>query len=311
MHLLIILEESDRIHSSEVICAQLPTDPDLFPIGSAERAQAERLERIVVKNMIHGPCGQMNPKSPCMVDGKCSKNYPKQFCEKTIVHPDNTYPDYQRLEPSNGGRTIKIKNIEIDNRWVVPYSPYLCLRFDCHINLELCMSPIASKYLFKYVTKGEDRAMVRTEISGEGQEIDEISDYVDLRSVGSSEASWHIFNFNIAKNFPAVYALRIHLEDEQHVTFDMETAEESIEKQRCTELTEFFVFNQENPETNVTYSDFPQYFTWRDKKWHPRKRFSGTIGRINVVNPIAGDVYYLRILLHHDHCKGKVSFNDL
>ena len=319
MHLLIILEESDRISSSEdidnVIWAQLPPDPALFPVGSDARAQAERLEKIVVKNMIHGPCGKVNPKSPCMVDGKCGKGYPKSFCEKTIVHPDNTYPDYQRLEPSKGGRSIVIKNsmgtFEIDNRWVVPYSPYLCLRFDCHINNELCMSPLASKYLFKYVTKGEDRAMVRTEIDGEEQQKDEIADYVDLRSVGSSEASWHIFSFNIAKNFPAVYALRIHLEDEQNVIFDMETAEESIENQRCTELTEFFNFNKQNPQTNVTYCDFPEHFTWRDNKWHERKRFSGTIGRINVVNPVAGDVYYLRILLHHDHCKGKISFEDL
>ena len=265
--------------------------------------------------MIHGPCGDINPKSPCMVDGKCSKGFPKQFCEITIVHPSNTYPDYQRLEPSKGGRSIIINNsmgtFEIDNRWVVPYSPFLCLRFDCHTNVELCMSPLATKYLFKYVTKGEDRAMVRTELDGEDQQKDEIADYVDLRSVGSSEASWHIFNFNIAKNFPAVYSLRIHLEDEQHVIFDMETAEESVEKQRCTELTEFFRYNEENPGTNVTYSDFPEHFTCRDNIWHPRKRFSGTIGRIHVVNPVAGDVYYMRILLHHEHCKGKISFDDL
>ena len=319
MHLLVILKESDRISLSEeiddVISAHLPPDPALFSIGSEERKQAERLESIVIKNMIHGPCGNLNPKSPCMVDGKCSKGYPKPFCDKTIIHPDNTYPDYKRLAPSNGGRSIMINTrkgtFEIDNKWVVPYSPFLCLRFDCHINIEICMSPLASKYLFKYVTKGEDRAMVRMEINGDDQQIDEIGDYIDLRSVGSSEASWHIFNFNIAKNYPAVYALRIHLEDEQQVVFDMETAEESVENQRCTELTEFFVYNEEHPETNVTYSDFPENFVWKDKKWHARKRFSGTIGRINVVNPVAGDVYYLRILLHHDHCKGKISFEDM
>ena len=96
------------------------------------------------------------------------------------------------------------------------------------------MSPLASKYLFKYVTKGEDRAIVRTEIDDEDGEKSEIAEYTDLRSVGSSEASWHIFNFNIAKNYPAVYTLRVHLEDEQHVVFDMETAEQSVESQRCT-----------------------------------------------------------------------------
>ena len=79
--------------------------------------------------------------------------------------------------------------------------------------------------------------MVRTEVENNSSEvIDEISDYVDMRSVGSSEAAWHIFNFIIAKKYPAVYALRVHLEHEQSVVFDMDTAEESVENQRFTEL---------------------------------------------------------------------------
>ena len=250
-----------------------------------------------------------------MVDGKCSKNYPKKFCEKTVISTDNIYPEYQRLEPSQGGRSIQImvkgKMVLIDNRMIVPYSPFLSLRFTCHVNIELCVSPLASKYLFKYATKGHDRAMVRTEIHDDDIK-DEISEYVDLRSVGSSEAAWHLFNFNIAKKYPAVYALRVHLKDEQHVVFDMASAEQNMESQRTTELTAFFEYNLNEPETDVTYVDFPEFFTWKEKEWNPRKRGpSDTIGRVHVVNPAAGDVYYLRMLLHHDHCKGKQSFEDL
>ena len=61
----------------------------------------------------------------------------------------------------------KGKPISVDNSMIVPYSPFLALVFDCHINIELCISPLASKYLFKYATKGHDRAMVRTEIADE------------------------------------------------------------------------------------------------------------------------------------------------
>ena len=48
------------------------------------------------------------------------------------------------------------------------------------------LSPTASKYLFKYLTKGEDRAMVHAEVNAEETVKDEIKEFIDLRSVGSS-----------------------------------------------------------------------------------------------------------------------------
>jgi hypothetical protein len=41
---------------------------------------------------------------------------------------------------------------------VVPYNPYLSLLFNCHINVEVCTSVAAIKYLHKYVYKGHDCA---------------------------------------------------------------------------------------------------------------------------------------------------------
>jgi hypothetical protein len=46
-----------------------------------------------------------------------------------------------------------------DNRWVVPYNPYLTMRYQCHINVEVYSSITAVKYLYKYVYKGHDRAL--------------------------------------------------------------------------------------------------------------------------------------------------------
>ena len=148
-------------------------------------------------NMIHGPCGRDNPNSPCMENGKCTKGYPKEFLKETIVNPENSYPTYRRRSPADGGRQRKHPKSDriIDNRDVVPYNPLLSLRYNCHINVECCASAIAAKYLFKYVTKGNDRALVLTEV--EGQVRDEIAEYMDLRSVGSCEAAWHIMNFPI------------------------------------------------------------------------------------------------------------------
>ena len=58
--------------------------------------------------MVHGPCGKLNPTSPCMEDGKCSKGFTKPFCEKTVIRTGNTYPEYQRLDPAHGGRSIVV-----------------------------------------------------------------------------------------------------------------------------------------------------------------------------------------------------------
>ena len=318
-HILVILSDDDRLSSAEdvdnVICAQLPPDPDTFEDGSKEKEQAMRLEKIVLKNMIHGPWGEKNPESQCMSDGKCGKKYPKAFCEKTKLDPNKTYPEYQRLAPEKGGRTVVVcvRGVEhvIDNSMVVPYSPLLSLRFNCHINMDICTSPTGAKYLYKYAYKGEDRAMVRAEIGDDGVSRDEISDFEDMRSVGSSEAAWQILNFNITKKHPAVYALRCHLEDENQVVFDAETNETSIEQQRTTELTGFFEYNEQNPGTQVKYVDFPKKFVWKDKAWRERKSAFDTIGRVHSVNPAAGDVFFLRMLLHHDHSKGKSGFQNL
>jgi len=38
----------------------------------------------------------------------------------------------------------------VDNQWIVPYSPFLCRLFDCHINIECVTSLGTFRYVFKY-----------------------------------------------------------------------------------------------------------------------------------------------------------------
>ena len=122
-----------------IVCAELPPDPSLFPEGTEMKLQAIRLQEIVVSQMRHGPCGRLNPGSPCMrnKDGiltdKCQKFYPKLFVQQTEWDDRDTYPKYRRRSPADGGRTIG----QIDNGWIVPYSPYLSLKYNCHINVEV------------------------------------------------------------------------------------------------------------------------------------------------------------------------------
>lgn len=49
---------------------------DVISSGIPDNEEGPLLHEIVTKNMIHGPCGILNPNSPCMVDQKCSHLYP-------------------------------------------------------------------------------------------------------------------------------------------------------------------------------------------------------------------------------------------
>ena len=188
------------------------------------------------------------------------------------------------------------------------------------------MSATGCKYLYKYLTKGADRMMVKTEVGGAEVEEprDEIEEYEDLRSVGSSEATWHLMAYPIARKFPTVKALRVHLKDEQQVVFTEGDEEKAAQNQKKTELTAFFEFNRrtrEEAERNGTpydpkqmprYVDMPKEHVYEKGEWRKRKGGSdATIGRVHSVNPLAGEVYFLRMLLHDDHCRGKESFRAL
>ena len=138
-HILVWLIPEHKITPDkidDVVCAEIPD-----PVLDSE------LHQIVVSNMIHGPCGSINPDSPCMEHGQCSKRYPRPFIQETQLGTDS-YPLYRRRSPEDGGQvstiTVNVRGnrttYEIDNRWVVPYNKYLLHALNCHCNVELCMS---------------------------------------------------------------------------------------------------------------------------------------------------------------------------
>jgi hypothetical protein len=51
----------------------------------------------------------------------------------------------------------------VDNWWIVPYNLHLTTKYHTHINMEICSSISVVKYLYKYVYKGPDRAIVVVE----------------------------------------------------------------------------------------------------------------------------------------------------
>jgi len=90
----------------------------------------------------------------------------------------------------------------------------MSLLFNCHINMEVCTSAAAIKYLYKYIYKGHDHAQVNvgpvdiTAPDGAApiQPLmwDEIKIYQDGRYVSIFEASHRLYGFDLHKEHPNV-----------------------------------------------------------------------------------------------------------
>nr|KAJ0206579.1 hypothetical protein LSAT_V11C500239490 [Lactuca sativa] len=145
----------------KIVCAEIP-DPIKYPA----------MQDLVKNHMIHGPCGSLREKSPCMegVPKKCRFRYPRQFKDKTSQREDS-YPLNRRR---NNGVEVNIRNLKLDNRWVAPYNPKLLMMFNCHINVEVCSSIKYVKYIFKYVYKGHDKQVIHIDQDKENEMINEI-----------------------------------------------------------------------------------------------------------------------------------------
>ena len=79
----------------------------------------------MLRHMMHGPCGSFNLECPCMVkrDGKhMCWQWNSRELNTFIAHFDDGYPTYMRR---NTGKSVRICGVKLDNRWVIPYNPYL------------------------------------------------------------------------------------------------------------------------------------------------------------------------------------------
>ncbi|XP_076933054.1 uncharacterized protein LOC143598819 [Bidens hawaiensis] len=218
-HICVFLHPGSKIHNpkdeDKFISAEIPnkdSDPDLY--------------KLVSDHMIHGPCGDANPKCTCMVNKRCSKNFPKIFNDETAVD-SNGFPVYKRRD--NSQYVVK-SDIMMDNTTVVPYNKTLLKKFQAQVHVEWCNQDGSIKYLFKYINKGPDRATISLvqNKNGDNQDpnLDEIKAFYDCRYVSACEAAWRIFAFDVHYRLPSVMRLAFHLPGEQRVIYG---ANEDIE----------------------------------------------------------------------------------
>ena len=227
---------------------------------------------------------------------------------------------YRRRSPQDGGEKAKRngKGFEFNNSWVVPYNPFLLLKYNCHINVESCNSLKAIKYLFKYLFKGSDRARVKFE-------GDEIQYYLDCRYVGVCEAFWRLFQYEMHSSSHTIYRLQIHLPDQQLVHYKAGAEHEALERARNadTMLTGFFKLNaferqreeeegEEAVAPGLLYQELAEHYVWhkQPREWRTRERGGiRTLARMPVVTTKQLELFFLRILLQH--VRGPECFEDL
>ncbi|XP_061385228.1 uncharacterized protein LOC133320601 [Danaus plexippus] len=273
VHLLLWLTEKLRPNQiDEVISAEIP-NPE----------SDRKLYDTVTKNMIHGPCGALNPSSPCMKEGKCTKKYPRALLKDTQTN-DKGYPLYRRRTPGDGGRTITLKTrggtqeVLVDNSWIVPYSPLLSKIYNCHINVEFCNTVQAIKYICKYINKGSDQAIfnIRQQGNVNIDPRDEVQTYRAGRYVSSNEAAWRILGLPLHERHPTTH-LAVHLPNGQRIYFTENNFRERMAAPPKTTLTAFFLLCQNDAfAKTLLYVDVPRYYTWNvsSKEW--KRRLQGT-----------------------------------
>ena len=247
--------------------------------------------------MLHGPCSPQR----CLENNVYKKHFPKAFTNQTIIKEDG-YPDYAC--PDNGKTVQKCQDV-FDNKVMVPHPRELLVQFNCHINLKVCGSIKAVKYIHKYIYKGPDHATVLT--GGEN----EIHSYLDARYISSTQACHNIFEFPMHMKWPAVYHLPIHLPGCQSVVFQAEAEIENVVNNvKDTQLLEWFKANQD-PDLiaagahNYLYQDFLKNFVWDKCQaiWKICQRYKA-IGHMYSIPPSTGKAFYLYLLL--TVVKGKI-----
>jgi hypothetical protein len=118
----------------------------------------------------------------------------------------------------------------------VPYNPYLIRRYKAHINVEICITVQAVKYIHKYIYKGRDRATLKI------ADTDEIRRYVTCRYISLSQAIWSLLEFLMHKEHPIIIRLPLHLPYEQPVRFGRSDSEQELQQRMKTAYSTFISF---------------------------------------------------------------------
>uniref|UniRef100_A0A183C4Y9 ATP-dependent DNA helicase n=1 Tax=Globodera pallida TaxID=36090 RepID=A0A183C4Y9_GLOPA len=261
IHLCLILDFA-RMHMSmedyidDYISAEIPELP-----RDGDNSHAARLQRLfrrfILDNMYH----TCSPRY-CLVDGKCTKHFPRPFAEQTVIDDRIVGVQYRRRPPAQS-ESERLQSPERfacavsgkDNRFVVPHNRFLAL----NINVEWIQGDACIKYVLKYVMKGCQLAFVQivndTTATTAGTVVVNYDEFRQIRMARyqtPNEALLSIWGNKIVRKSHQVQHQRFHLPGQNRIVVlagrEEERAEEErerieAEQDQQTPLTAYFTLN--------------------------------------------------------------------
>jgi hypothetical protein len=150
------------------------------------------------------------------------------------------------------------------------------MKYQGHVNVEVCSSVKSVKYIYKYIHKGHDAAIIK--IINEGNRtvnIDEIKAYQETRFVSAVEAIYNMFEYKLDEMSHSVMRLPVH-EENEHLVFynaDSELSDELLERRSKSPLLGFFQLNSKDDfSRSLTFPEIPLHYKWDNGQWIKRKK---------------------------------------
>ena len=295
----------------DYIWAHIPPLPDKD--DDTEIAKMFRELRGLMKLQLHSCaedfCGQLDHL------GRCKKRFPEPFSNVTILYPDRP-AQYYRPSPDNNGETITIsrgtKTQTFDNRWVIPYNPYVLMKYRVHHDILFAYGSKANiKYAMKYPFKGPGFAYLECKEVGGKVDVDEPAQYAKMNFRAATEAyGTRIQSIPYARTSHHVVSLDIHLPGEQKVYFKVGKVEQAADEVksgalRNSKLSSYWqLWSEGKIPKDMLFETVPEKYRWDNgkKSWIEYQRKQNKrppIGRLNSVPPNQQQRFALYLLTKH------------
>uniref|UniRef100_A0A914HAT8 ATP-dependent DNA helicase n=1 Tax=Globodera rostochiensis TaxID=31243 RepID=A0A914HAT8_GLORO len=337
IHLCLILdfarmEMSMEDYIDEYISAEIPDLPH-----ESDNSQAAKLQRLfrrfIMENMYH-TCSTRY----CIVDGKCTKHFPRPFAEQTVIDERIVGVQYRRRPPaqSESERLQRPERFACavsgkDNRFVVPHNRFLALKYRSHINVEWIQGDACIKYVLKYVMKGCQLAFVQivndTAMTTAGNVVVNYDEFRQIRMARyqtPNEALLSIWGNKIVRKSHQVEHQRFHLPGQNRLVVLVGREEERAEEERArieagqdqaSALTAYFELNaalEPDVARRYTFMTICHDFCYdrRANRWKRRvQQRKNHLAMLEAASAGNFEHQALRMLLLHVH--GPTGWHDL